>query len=168
MTEESSSAQARYLDPRELGVARSEGGFLTLTLDGKEYPRAHLYWCFPLSQERRFISVRDSEDRELGILAELEAFDRESRGLILAELESRYFAPRIGRIHSLKEEFGYTYWDVDTEAGRCRFTVQVGQNAVIQLEEDSLLLVDVDGNRFQLDNPRALPPRHLRIVESLL
>ena len=112
--------------------------------------------------------MRDREDEEIGIIEKLDEFSPETLELILDELSSRYFTPTISSIFSLKEEFGYTYWDAETSAGRCRFTVQLGRNAVISLEAGRLLIHDVDGNRYELEDYRALDAMHLRIVENLL
>ena len=163
------AAQVRYLRAQDLQVERTEGGFLSLRVGArKQYPRVHLYWCFPLSQNNRFVSVRDREDEEIGIIEKLDEFSPETLQLLLDELSSRYFTPTIGNIHSLKEEFGYTYWDADTSAGRCRFTVQLGRNAVISLESGRLLIHDVDGNRYELEDYRTMDAKHLRVVENLL
>ncbi len=38
----------------------------------------------------------------------------------------RYFTPVIQKIHSIKEENGFSYWDTETDRGACRFTVRMG------------------------------------------
>jgi hypothetical protein len=134
----------RRLKSTETLFKRTDGGFLSLRIGGKEsYPRIHLYRSFPLTREKEFISVRD-------------------------ELERRYFTPTIEKIQSLKQEFGYTYWEVVTGSGFCRFTVKVGDNNVRFLSGMDLLIFDVDGNRFELPEYEKLAGKHLKIVESLL
>ena len=68
----------------------------------------------------------------------------------------------------MKEEFGYSYWLVDTDAGARRFTVQSGKNNVTVVDERRLLIVDVDGNRFTLADYGRLERSVLRILETLL
>lgn len=165
----SDTGTVRYLESRELQFKKTHGGFLSMKIGANEnYPRVHLYWCFPFSQLGEYVSVRENEDEEVGIIKSLDGFSTETIHLIMDELNSRYFTPSIQAIRSLKEEFGYTYWDVDTNAGRCRFTVQMGRNAVTNLEAAKLLLHDVDGNRFELEDYRAVDVKHLRIIENLL
>ena len=165
----SEAQTVRYLEARELHFERTHGGFLSMRIKAEEdYPRVHLYWCFPFSQTGEYVSVRENEDKEVGIIKSLEGFSTETFHLILDELNNRYFTPTIQTIHSLKEEFGYTYWDVDTNAGRCRFTVQRGRNAVLNLEASKLLIHDVDGNRFELENYHTVDVKHLRVIENLL
>ena len=161
----------RYLEARELHFEKTPGGFLSMKIKEEEeenYPRVHLYWCFPFSKAGEYVSVREQDDKEMGIIKSLEGFSTETLHLVLDELNSRYFTPTIQTIHSLKEEFGYTYWDVDTTAGRCRFTVQLGRNAVLILEAAKLLIHDVDGNRFELEDYHTVNAKQLRIIENLL
>lgn len=41
----------------------------------------------------------------------------------------RYFTPVIQKIHSIKEENGFSYWDTETDRGACRFTVRMAAGA---------------------------------------
>ena len=166
MTENES--EARYIGADQIRIEKTDGGFLSMTLDGTRYERIHLYRSFPLSAEDEFVSVRDDDGTEIGILRTLDDLDRRTLQLITDELDSRYFTPSIRKIISLKEEFGYTYWEVDTDAGPCRFTAQVGKNAARRLEDGSLVIADVDNNRFELPDYLELEAKHLRIVENLL
>ena len=165
----SEAQTVRYLEARELQFKRTHGGFLSMKIKADEhYPRVYLHWCFPFSQLGEYVSVRENEDKEVGIIKSLEGFSTEALHLIIDELNNRYFTPTIRKIHSLNEEFGYTYWDVDTNAGRCRFTVQLGRNAITILEASKLLLHDVDGNRFELEDYHTVDVKQLRIIENLL
>jgi len=161
--------ELHFIEPREASFQKTRGGFLSLKLGGeKRYPRVHLYRSFPLSEAGRYISVRDEEDEEIGIIEDLAAFPQKTLRLLEEELERRYFTPVIEEIRSLKQEFGYTYWEVGTDSGVCRFTVKVGDNTVRVLSGTDLLIFDVDGNRFELPNYEKLESRHLKIVETLL
>ena len=161
-------AQTRILKADEIAVRKGDGGFLALKIGEEEHQRVHLYWCFPFSHHGRYVSIRDPEGDEIGLIEELEGFDDETLKLLVDELASRYFTPVISRIVSLKEEFGYAYWEVDTDAGKCRFTAQIGKNSVYLLGEGRLLINDVDGNRFELPDYEQADAKHLRVIENLL
>ena len=164
----SSAAEARILLANEISVHKTDGGFLALRIGDEEHARVHLYWCFPFSHHGRYVSVRDPEGEEIGIIEDLEGFDEDTLRLLVDELASRYFTPTISRIVSLKEEFGYAYWEVDTDAGQCRFTAQIGKNAVTVLDGSRLLINDVDGNRFEYPDYDRSDPKYLRVIENLL
>lgn len=158
-----------YLDAETARFERTAGGFLSLRIGRrKPHKRVHLYRMFPLSEADRFISVRDEEDREIGVIEWLSSFDRETVGMLEEELDRRYFAPTIERLISLKEEFGYTYWDAETDAGVCRFTVKGDDNNVIHLSPDTLLVIDVDGNRFTFPNFEQADGKFLKIIDTML
>jgi len=162
-------AEIRYLNPDEIILRKTEGGFLALQIgDSEKYDRVNLYRAFPFSKENEFISVRDSEGKEIGILRSLDDFSGEKRALLLGELNRRYFTPIIERIHSIKEEFGYVYWDVKTDAGYRRFTIKRDENSVINIDGKRVLIIDVDGNRFEIPDVEALDAKSYKKIELLI
>lgn len=162
-------AQIRYLDPSECCFKKTEGGFLSLSIGEKEqYERVDLARAFPLSDSDSYISVRDSEGNEIGMLESLSRFSDSTRRLLEEELGRRYFTPVIEKIRSIEEEFGYSYWDVDTSAGQRRFTVRRGHNNLVQLGGRRVLVIDVDGNRFEIEDYTSIDSRYSRLIESLL
>ena len=162
-------AQIKLLKAADVEFEKTAGGFLSLRLGQKErYPRVYLYRSFPLSRSSGYISVRDGDDNEIGIIADLADLPKKTACLVVEELERRYFTPVIREIKSLKQEFGYVYWDVVTDSGFCRFTVKMGDNAVRSLAETTLLVFDVDGNRFELPDYESIGGKLLKIVETLL
>jgi len=166
------SAEVRVLAPGRLRFAATDGGFLALTVTGgarpEHYPRINAFRTFPLSAADRYLSLRDADGKEIGILESLADLRPGQAALLREELERRYFTPVIQRVRSLKEEFGYSYWLVDTDAGARRFTVQSGKNNVTVVGDNRLLIVDVDGNRFFVDDYHRLDRGVLRILETLL
>ena len=74
----------------------------------------------------------------------------------------------VERIHSVRNEFGTSYWDVHTHRGQREFVVQnVAENAQ-WLGDDRLLLVDVDGNRFEIRRVQDLDKHSLGCVEQVM
>ena len=158
-----------YIDPSSAKFERTDGGFLSLRIGRRRpIPRVHLYRVFPLSDPSRLISVRDENDNEIGIIDSLAAFSPETIRMIGEELERRYFSPSIEKLVSLKEEFGYTYWDAESDAGFCRFTVKGGGSNVMQITEETLLIIDVDGNRFTFPNFEKTDAKFLKIIDTML
>jgi hypothetical protein len=158
-----------YIEAKEAKFERTEGGFLSLRIGRKRpYQRVHLYRLFPLSKPSRLISVRDEKDNEIGIIESLEEFSEDAIRIIAEELDRRYFSPTITKLISLKDEFGYTYWDADTDAGFCRFTVKGGGTNVVQIAKNKLLVVDVDGNRFTFPDFERAEPKFLKIIDTML
>ena len=165
------SHRTRMLNPADLEFERTSGGFVTLTVRGVEperYERINAFRTFPLSAGDQYLSLRDREGDEIGIIESIEDLAPAQAALLRDELERRYFTPLIKRVESLKEEFGYSYWTVDTGAGRRRFTVQSGKNNVTMVGSGRLLIVAVDGNRFEVADYTRLDRSVLRTLEGLL
>jgi hypothetical protein len=157
----------RYLSPDECSFSRTSGGFLSLELGSEKYARVNVSRAFPLTYPNKYLSVRDKENKEIGVIADLSQFPDEVKHMILQDLEQRYFAPVIKQVNSLKEEFGYMYCDVETDRGPRRFTVRGNEN-VINLKEGRILIIDVDGNRFEIQDYRTLDPKSFRVIDSLV
>lgn len=159
----------RYLDPAQARFEQTPGGFVKLTIGADEvYPRVAVYRAFPFSYPDRYISVRDLEGNEIGMIRDLRDFDAETVQLITRELDRRYFTPVISRIESIKEEFGYAYWNVETDAGPRRFTVRDMQVNVVLLGPQHVLIIDVDGNRYEIPDYTKLDAKSRRYIENLL
>lgn len=118
----------------------------------KQYPRVSVHRCFPFSDPGHYISIREPEadGREIGLIEDLHALPKEMRAMLEEQMNLRYFIPQIQRIHSIKEEYGYAYWDVTTDRGGCRFTVRMGGGSVYSVGANRYLVNDIDGNRFEI------------------
>jgi len=169
--------EINYLTSDNAEFERTAGGFLSLyTKDGAKYPRVDFYRAFPFTKPREYISVREPDSREIGVKAKeigvirnLDDFPEDIVKLIEEQLDRRYFSPVITRINSIKEEFGYYYWDVLTDVGICRFTVRGGHN-IVPIGEDSgrVLIIDVDGNRFEIKDYTSLDRKSLKKLERII
>jgi len=78
------------------------------------------------------------------------------RRIILEELRKRYFVPQITFVHSLKDEFGVLYWDVDTTRGRRELVVRDVRDNVREFDGGKLQITDVDGNVFEVADLESL------------
>lgn len=157
-----------YITADETVFHRTEGGILALSFRGKEYDRVNVNRAFPFSLGDEFLSVRDSEGKEIGIIRSLVEFSDDTKKIIKEELEWVYYSPKIEKILSVKEEFGYSYWNVETDRGVKRFTVRGTNECVIPVTETRLLIVDMDGNRFEISDIRDLDPKSFKMIDSLL
>lgn len=166
--EQTDTSPARYLEPSAVRLSRTDGGFVSLRLEEQSWPRVHLYRAFPVTGPSGYLCIRDEEGKEIGILRDLEGLGPEARALIQEEIDRRYYTPRITAVKTLTEEFGYTYWLVTTDRGERRFTVQCGGSNAHSRETGGVLLVDVDGNRFELPETTPIDRRQQRVLETLL
>ena len=163
----------RYLNPTNAVFKATGTGFLSLRLsEGAEeyYPRVQVVRMFPFTDKDEFLSVRtpDERSKEIGIVRTLSDFDRETAALLSEQLKLRYFTPIITKILSIKDEYGYAYFDVVTDHGACRFTIQMGGNAITHLSDVRILIQDIDENRFEIPDVTALSPAERKKLDLFL
>lgn len=166
-------AAMKYLQDEELCFRKLSGGFLSLTIGEKTYPRVMVQRAFPLSEPTRYLSVREiREDREpgeeIGVIADLSELSEEKQRLLCEELAMRYFTPDILKIHKLKEERGFLYLETDTTAGARKITAHNNSGSFIRLSKTRILIIDVDGNRYHIPDIRALDKKSIRNLEVVV
>lgn len=147
-----------YLTEKNAVFARTEGGFVSLEVEGNFYERVQVVRMFPYMEKRRFISIRTVNDRskEIGIIEDLNKFNKETQRVLEEQLNLRYFTPVIVKVVAIKEEYGFAYWNVLTDHGECCFTIQMGGNAISHLSDSRILICDIDENRFEIPDVNKL------------
>lgn len=146
-------------DPTGMRLFYDPPGTLRLTVDEeRSYPTVRLYQAWPLSAPGRYVSLLNGKDEEIALLDDLSGLPAQSRAVAEAELGRRYLTARIEAIDSIRTEFGVTYWHVRTSRGPRDFVVQSLSDSCLWLSERHILIVDVDGNRFEIADRYALEP----------
>lgn len=155
---------------------RSEGGLVSLRLrksDGSVefFERVLPIRSFPITDPEEFISIRepDSKDKgkgdEIGMIRNLSDFGQETVALLREELDRRYFTPQISKIFSVKDKFGYSYWEVQTSAGKISFVMNNPSSNIRTLEDGRVFIHDIDGNCFEITEPEKLDKASFRHIE---
>jgi hypothetical protein len=127
-------------------------GTLRLTVGDVSYPQVKLYQAWPLSFPSRYLSMVDGKGDEIAMVDELSQLSPESRAVAREELSRRYLTARVSRVEEIRTEFGVTYWKVDTDKGEREFVIQSMSESCTWLSDRHILLTDVDGNRFELED----------------
>jgi len=156
------SFETVLLDPKNSRFCY-EGENLTYTgNDGSFYPRVSLRRCFPLSSENTNIVVRipdvDPErSHELGMIEDIAELDESSRESVERELHLYYVVPSILRISSIREEFGFLYWTVNTDRGPKEFVIRDSIiSSTRQISKGRWLIIDINQSRYEIHNFESL------------
>ena len=174
MTAEHQPAPITVTHPERVDLARvrlfrEPPWILRLTIEGdRSYTRVKVVRAAPLSHPRRYICLLDEKDEEICMIPDLEELDEGMGAIVEEELERRYLTAAVERVLSVRNEFGTSYWDVETNRGRREFVVQNAAENAQWLGERRLLLVDVDGNRFEIPDLRELDRKSLSLVDMVL
>ncbi len=167
------------LTPENARFYRSEGGLISLELtaeDGEReiFERVAVYRAFPVTSPDEFLSVREvsiiknEHGQEIGMVRRLSDFDEPTQRLFLEELDRRYFTPEITKINSVKEKFGYSYWDCETTAGHIVFVLNNPFSNIRTLIDGKVFINDIDGNCFTVPDPSKLDASGYKKIEIYL
>ena len=147
---------------------RNESGFVGMKYNETDYPRVNIIKSFPLNYEDKFISVCDCENSEIGIIPDTGNFPEETQNLFAEDILRRYFLPEISSIENLKQEFGYVYWSVTTDSGSKKFITTKDAGAIIPLSNNRVLLIDLDGNRYNISDYTKLDKKSYKLIQLLV
>lgn len=157
------------LKPQELTCFHQPKDMLRLTVaDRYSVVRVEPRWAAPLSHPERFLSLMNAKGEEVAMVASLAELDADSRAAVEEELRRRYLTATVEKVLHAKVEFGATYWTVLTERGSRDFVVQSLQENAQWLGPDHLLLVDIDGNRFEIKDIKALDEKSRTFVDAIV
>ena len=111
--------------------------------------------CFPWSEPRRHLSLRDHEDREVAFVADPAALAPASRAALEQALAEAGFVLEVTRVCSIDEEVEIRQWVVETRQGRRAFQTHLDDWPRV-LPGGGLLIRDVAGDLYRLPAPATL------------
>jgi len=160
------------LDKAEFYVA--ESGFTGLKYDGEDHKHITLKRALPIGMPAEYISVANNENKEIGIIKSLDDLSGNQYAVVLDELNKRYYCPDILEIKSIKDKLGYVYMELvinvagsdKTHTKSCAVK-DVNKN-IRMLSDDSLIIYDVDGNRYTIKNLSGLSKQSLKKLEPYI
>ena len=157
------------VDIAKLRFFREPAWVLRLTIDGdRSYLKVKIVRAAPLSYPERYISLLDAKDEEICMIDDLKEIGPDARTLIGEELDRRYLTAMIEQVTSVRNEYGTSYWDVQTDRGQREFVVQNVAESAQWLGDHRLLITDVDGNRFEIPRLDDLDKRSLEWIEQVI
>lgn len=156
------------LDADTLCFYRNPKGFIALKVGQEDYKRVKLSRILPFADPFRYISVADMEGKEIGIIKDLSELPEEQCDLVKNELAGRYFCPEITVIETIKEKMGYYYFDVDISGYKKVFAVKDITRSIKQLDEQRIIITDVDGNRYFIQDIWAIDSKSRRKIEPYM
>lgn len=142
---------------------------LRLTVgEEKSYPTVKPAWSAPLSHPNKYLALLDGKGEEIVTVNDPKELPTDSLEAVQEELRRRYLTATVQKILHAKVEFGATYWTVETDRGERELVTQSLQENVQWLSPTHLLLIDVDGNRFELPDTHALDPTSRSYLEAIV
>ncbi len=157
-----------FLEPKKCKFSFNQNGFLVLSVDGESAGRVKLIRSYPYSLTDEYICVHDLEDNEIGIIRDLKELDKDSLDSANKELQNRYYCPVITSVKNIKERMGHFYFDVVIDGKDKSFTVRDLTRNLRSTNESTLLIFDVDGNRYIIPDQEKIEQKSKRLLEPYL
>ena len=162
-------AEIVYAEPSHTRFFYQNTDFLCMELDGETYYNVKLHRSLPFGAPSEYISVQDMDSKEIALIKDIDLFSEEQKALLLRELDKRYFSPTITSIPSIKSKMGYLYFEVETDAGHKSFTLSdVSRNIRRINETNRIIVIDVDGNRYYIEDVTQLSAADFKRLEQYL
>ncbi len=157
------------MKPKDLKLFYEPKDQLRLTVDDdRSWVTVKPVWAAPLSRPDKYLSLLNGKGDEIVMVENPSDLTRESLDVVREELRRRYLTATVSKIVLAKQEFGATYWTVETDRGDRDFVTQNLQENAIWLTDNHLLLLDVDGNRFEIPDIAKLDESSRHFVETIL
>lgn len=123
--------------------------------------------AFPWTREGTMVSVRTNAGKEVVLIENLADLPSSIREQIERWMAANSFLPRILRIASVNNDFGYQIWDVTTDRGPAKFRVQERED-VRFLNDGRFSIKDTDGNIYVMPPLDVLDADSQRAVKIVL
>lgn len=154
------------MEKQGLLVERRVDGRLWAGREGESVP-VRLVRCFPWSAPSRMLSLRDEDDEEVALVAELSELDDESRDALTEALLEAGFVLEIVEVLEIEEDVEIRRWKVRTRQGLRSF-----QTALDSWPRDApdggVLMEDVAGDLFRIPPAEELDPKSRKLVWAFL
>jgi hypothetical protein len=162
-----------------------------------QFERVFLHRAFPFDMPYEYISVfgaipkppqenddgkeKDKENsqgkenvtylgelREIGMIKNINIFSDIMRHALEISLNSKYFTSVIQFIYSIKDKYGYSYWEVKTNVGKVKFTVHDTYKSLLKVTADRIIVNDINGNRYEIPSLAKFDKSSFRKIELFL
>ena len=161
------------IDTKDAVFYATEGGFAGVRYKGEDYRHIVLRRIMPIEQPMNYISVADNENKEIGILKSVMDLPEDQQKIVVTELDNRYYSPEVLEVMSVQDKLGYVYMEMrlinkqGKEYSKNCAIKDVSRN-IRMLSSTSVIIFDVDGNRYVVPDVRKLNRNSMRKLDSYL
>ena len=149
-------------EAEDVVLRRTADGRLVVVADGQEVG-VRLRQCYPWSEPRRHLSLRDEDDEEVVLIEDPAALAPESRRALEEALAEAGFVLVVVRVVDIEEEVEIRQWTVETPHGRRSFQTHLDDWPRV-LPLGGLLIRDVAGDLYRLPTPEQLDRRSRELL----
>lgn len=124
---------------------------------------------FPITNKTMFITLLDSNEREIGFVRDFEELDEASRKVLEDCFSEYYMIPKINRLLECEDKFGSLKWTVETDYGTVSFRIRNRHSDIKRLGKSNRIIIrDSNDNRYEIPDCTALDSHSMHILFSYL
>jgi hypothetical protein len=143
------------------------GRLVLVDTDGRKHVGVEPVRAFPISDPTKWVAICSPEGKEVVCIEDLAGLPEEVRRILEEELARREFVPVIRKITRASSDAAPTEWEVVTDRGPTRFTLD-SDDHVRRLGPHRVLITDSRGLRYAIPDTRALDVSSRRILDRHL
>ena len=159
-----------YVDKYTGKIEKIDMYLIRLTMkDGTVYENLEPRMLFPYTNHTMYITLLDSDEKELGFVRDLEELDDESKKALMECFKEYYMIPKILKVIDCEDKFGTLKWTVETDRGRITFNIKNRHSDIKHLYGTSRVIVrDSNDNRYEIPDINNMDAHSNRIMFSYL
>lgn len=152
-------------DAHEIALQCIDGVLVLECSDGTRYENVSMLQAYPLTAPETSVFFCDSEGNELGHIDTILDLDTDSASIAQDALRAAYFVTTIHAIKNVEARHGVTTWTVETSRGPRVIHVK-DRNDIRKIPGGKIVITDVHGMKYQIDNVRTLDIKSQMLVET--
>lgn len=159
-----------YVDKYTGKIERTDLYLVRLTMkDGSVYENLEPRKLFPYTNQTMFITLLDSDERELGFVRDFDELDEDSKKALLECFKEYYMIPKILKVLECEDKFGTLKWRVETDRGEVTFNIKNRHSDIKHLYGTPRVIVrDSNDNRYEIPDINKMDGHSNRILFSYL
>ncbi len=159
-----------YVDKYTGKIERTDLYLVRLTMkDGRAYENLEPRMLFPYNHRTMYITLLDSDEKELAFVRDLEELDADSAQAIRECFKEYYMVPKITRVISCEDKYGTLKWRVDTDRGEITFNIKNRHSDIKHFYGTQRVIIrDSNDNRYEIEDLSKLDRHSNRILFSYL
>ncbi len=138
-----------------------DGRLLAMTETGSVAVR--LRQCFPWSEPRMHLSLRDEDENEIALIEDPSSLDPGSQRALEDALAEAGFVLEVTRVLNIDEEVEIRHWTVETKQGQRTFQTHLDDWPRL-LPSGGRLIRDVGGDLYHLADPKQMDKRSRELL----
>ncbi len=159
-----------YVDKYNGKIERTDMYRVRLVMtDGSVYEDLEPRRLFPISNTTMFITLLDSDEREVGFVRDYEELDEASVAALEECFKEYYMIPKITRFVDCLDKFGTLRWTVETDRGNVTFRIRNRHSDIKRIGKSNRILIrDSDDNRYEIPDCTALDSHSQRLLYAYI